>query len=161
MDTNWYNQQNDENSEEPVEPETPETPVEESEEVEVDSETRKELGIEDSELLTQDLLQSKLAEYQRAYQQEYESGITETTSDDDVKSITQDFFRRNVPAAAARIVWLANNSSSDSVQASCSKTVLQMAFDEEKDSGDPIKNLLRELSGNDNKPQPENAKDES
>lgn len=158
MDTNWYNQQNDENSEEPV---TPETPVEEPEEVEVDSETRKELGIEDSELLTQDLLQSKLAEYQRAYQQEYESGITETTSDDDVKSITQDFFRRNVPIAAAQIVWLASNSSSDSVRGSMSKYVIQMAFDEEKDSGDPIKNLLRELSGNDNKPQPENAKDES
>lgn len=126
---------------------------------EIDKETREELGIGENEVLTPELLQSKLADYQKCLEQEYTDSIHDSTSSDDVKSITQDYFRRNVPAAAARIVWLALNSSSDSVQASCSKMIIQAAFNEEKDSGDPIKNLLKELANNDGKPQPEEVED--
>lgn len=146
MDNNWYNEQ------EPTSPSEPEPTPEPDSELEVGQEVRAELGIGNDEPLTPELLQAKLAEYQKALQQEYEDEVEGASSSNDVKTITQDYFRTNVPAAAAMIVRLAMNSTSDAVRGNMSKYIIQAAFDEEKDSGDPIRNLLKELANNDPKP---------
>lgn len=156
MDNNWYSNEHEEPAPAP-EPNEADSELE----LEVGQEVRAELGIGNDESLTPELLQNKLAEYQKALQQEYEDEVDGARSSDDVKTITQDYFRTNVPLAAAMIVRLAMNSTSDAVRGNMSKYIIQAAFDEEKDSGDPIKALLKELASNDPKPQPQTAEKET
>jgi hypothetical protein len=97
--------------------------------------------------LTKESLQEELNKYVEAFQQEYETASQEQP--ENVEEFTRDFFKKNVPAAAAQIVWLANAAESENVRASMSKYVIEAAMATANADGDPIKELLSSLSKND------------
>lgn len=99
--------------------------------------------------LSQETLQQRLNEYSDALRKEFEAQTKE--SPENVEEYTRDFFRRNVHSMAAQIVWLANNAESESVQLSACKFGVQLAIDEARGEGDPIKELLKSLAKNDSK----------
>lgn len=94
--------------------------------------------------LTQETLQKKLNDYSAAIRQEFE----ESTKADpnNYEEYTRDFFKKNIHSMAAQVVWLANNSDSDSVRLSACKYGIDMALAQSKEDGDPIKALLSELT---------------
>lgn len=94
--------------------------------------------------LTRVSLQEELNKYAEAYRQEYET--MSQTNPENVSEYTTDFFRKNVHSAAAQIVWLANNAESESVRASSAKYIIERATADSDAAGDPIKDLLEQLS---------------
>lgn len=95
--------------------------------------------------LTEASLQQKLNEYSAALKQEYETKTA--ASPENLEEFTRDFFKKNVHSMAAQVVWLANNAESESVQLSACKYGIGLAFAQSEEDGDPIKNLLKELTG--------------
>lgn len=92
--------------------------------------------------------------YADALRQEFAREETETRDseishlDDPVSNVdkyTARFFRQNLPDAAAQIVWLMSNSESDSVRLKAAKMVLDLAREDAKRDGDPIRDLLIKL----------------
>jgi hypothetical protein len=105
------------------------------------SEFERLMGDDD---LTPEKLQTELNKYKEAYQQEYESSIE--SDPENIEEYTQEFFRSNVHLAAGQIMHLAMNADSETVRASCSKFVLDMALKESMASGDPVREMLKQLS---------------
>lgn len=62
-----------------------------------------------------------------------------------VEKYTQKFFRQNLPDAAAQVVWLMANSESDSVRLRAAQMVINIAREDAKVEGDPLKDLLASL----------------
>src|SRR5262252_1928629 len=90
-------------------------------------------------------LMAELNAYAEALRQEFaESQAHDTPAD--VETHTRDFFKKNVQDAALQVVWLAHNSDSDSVRLRASQFIIKEAFDEAVREGDPIKDLMRELT---------------
>jgi len=110
---------------------------------------------EEKQELTEADLQAQLAAYQAAIRAEYEVQSSEAQTPREMEEITGDFFRRNASSAAAQIVWLSQNSSSDSVRLAAAKYVIDRGFKEQAESGDPIKEIIAGLQANDKKPQPD------
>lgn len=107
--------------------------------------------------LTPEMLQDKLHRYSLAMQQEFE--IKNSKDPENVEANVKDFFRKNVNAALAQVVWLANYSTADSVRLNASKYVIEKACLESKDAGDPIKDLLKALTKNDPVPVTKNTEE--
>lgn len=91
--------------------------------------------------------------YALALQQEFQREA-ETSQDsidhlDDpvsnVEKYTRKFFRQNLPDAAAQIVWLSANSTSDSIRLRASQFIVKEALEDARAEGDPIKDLLSSL----------------
>lgn len=95
--------------------------------------------------VTDESLMAELNAYAEALRQEFaESQAHDTPAD--VETHTRDFFKKNVQDAALQVVWLAHNSDSDSVRLRASQFIIKEAFDEAVREGDPIKDLMRELT---------------
>jgi hypothetical protein len=62
-----------------------------------------------------------------------------------VEKYTRKFFRQNLPDAAAQIVWLSANSTSDSIRLRASTFIVKEALEDARAEGDPIRDLLHEL----------------
>ena len=86
-------------------------------------------------------------EFQR--EQELDPDDTLSTLDDPVSNVekyTRKFFRQNLPDAAAQIVWLSANSTSDSIRLRASTFIVKEALEDARVEGDPIRDLLTSLS---------------
>lgn len=94
--------------------------------------------------LTPEKLQDRLNSYHEAFRQEFESQIK--SDPENVEEYTQDFFKKNVHSAAAQIVWLSNNADNESVKLNAAKYVVEQALRDANKDGDPIKDVLKELT---------------
>lgn len=94
--------------------------------------------------LTPENLQTELNKYAAAIESEFR--IASAGSPENVDEYARDFFKKNIHSAAAQIVWLAVNSTSDSVRLAASKYVVEQAISDAKGDGDPLKDLMKELS---------------
>jgi len=95
--------------------------------------------------VTDESLQAELHSYAAALRAEFEESQQAGTQAH-VEAATRDFFKRNVQDAALQIVWLAHNSDSDSIRLKASTFIIKEAFDESTREGDPIRELMRELT---------------
>jgi hypothetical protein len=64
---------------------------------------------------------------------------------ENVERYTRDFFRKNLAQAAAQVVWLSSNASSDSVRLNACKIIIKEALEDARSEGDPLKELLGQL----------------
>ena len=89
--------------------------------------------------------------YAKALQEEFSREDEQTSIshlDDPISNVdkyTRKFFRQNLPDAAAQIVWLSANSSSDSIRLRASTFIVKEALEDARLEGDPIKDLLSSL----------------
>ena len=90
-------------------------------------------------------LQAELNSYAAALRQEFQESQARNTVPD-VERHTRDFFKRNVQDAALQVVWLAHNSDSDSIRLKACTFIIKEAFDASTHDGDPIVQLMRELT---------------
>lgn len=97
--------------------------------------------------LTPEKLQEELTNYMTALRQEFEDKTAEAP--ENVQEHTSEFFKANVPNAAAQIAWLSINADSESVRLNASKMVIALALKDEQDKQDPLKDLLKGLTAND------------
>lgn len=95
---------------------------------------------------------AELSKYRKALAEEFareEATDSVLTGLDDpvsnVEKYTRNFFKQNLPDAAAQIVWLSCNSDSDSVRLRASKMIVDIALDDARQDGDPLKELLNSL----------------
>jgi len=99
--------------------------------------------------LSDEALQKELHSYAAALRQEFElqQNKTQTHQEDhqNVERYTRDFFKKNLAHAAAQIVWLSSNSTSDSIRLKASQFIVKEALAASRDDGDPISELLRSL----------------
>jgi hypothetical protein len=104
----------------------------------------------------------QLADYKKALEQEYQTNTAQAELDaqNNPAKHTKQFFLANLPHAAAQVVWLSGNSTSDSTRLSASKFIIQMAIEDTKQEHDPIKDLFSELMKNDT-PRDQKAKTHS
>lgn len=107
-------------------------------------------GSDDFLGLSDATLQAELHAYRESLEQEYARDIDDRAPEN-CEKYTREFFKKALPTAAAQIVWLAGNSTSDSVRLKASTIVVNMALEDAKADGDPIKDLLTQLQGNDKK----------
>jgi hypothetical protein len=94
--------------------------------------------------LTQEKVQDMLNGYAQAFREEFEEKTKKAP--ENVIEYTQDFFKKNINAAAAQIVWLTTNSTSDAIRLAASKYVIEQASKDAKADGDPIKQMLKQLT---------------
>lgn len=90
-------------------------------------------------------LQAELQSYAAALRSEFQEAQAKETAPD-VEKHTRDFFKKNVQDAALQVVWLAHNSDSDSIRLRASQFIIKEAFEEGTREGDPIKQLMNELT---------------
>lgn len=129
------------NPESPAAPPEPENPEQPPAPPPPEDPDRTEL----EEQLTQESYQRKLNEYKAAFESEFriaDAGLPPANKEGSYR----DYFKQHVPLAAARIVDLINNSTSDSVQFSACKFLLAEAFLGEGGETDPTVELLRQLT---------------
>ena len=123
---------NEENSETPKDTESTE-----------DTDSQElQFGLSDGEL------QKELHSYAAALRQEFELSQSKTKDDEsavNVERYTRDFFKKNLAHAAAQIVWLSSNSTSDSIRLKASQFIVKEALAGAQADGDPISELLRSL----------------
>lgn len=104
--------------------------------------------------LTQESLQAKLREYHAALRSEFEAATSKEQED----QATLEYFKKHIPVAAAQVVHLAQNSSSDSTRLSASKYIIDYVEKQEASTGgDPLANLLSDLKKNKKKSETETA----
>ena len=72
------------------------------------------------------------------------AGLADPVSN--VEKYTRQFFRQNLPDAAAQVVWLSCNSTSDSVRLRACQIIIKEALEDARAEGDPIKDLLHDLA---------------
>jgi hypothetical protein len=93
--------------------------------------------------ITPENVQERLNDYITAYKQEFENKVS--SDPENIEEYSREFHRKNAHMYLAQVAWLANNAESESVRLAACKFGLESARQEENDSGDPIKNLLKDL----------------
>lgn len=88
-------------------------------------------------------IQKELQNYRQALEEEYTAKTEEAP--DNTDSHVRDFCRTHVASALAQIVFLMENSDSDTVKMNASKFIVTEAKDESRKDGDPIAEILRGL----------------
>lgn len=102
---------------------------------------------DDNDNLDEETLQRKLHEYHAALRSEFEAtNVAELAEPEKAEVETREFFKKNVPHAAAQIAWLAQNADSETVKLNASKYVIEKAFKDSEADGDPVTALLKELT---------------
>lgn len=96
------------------------------------------------EELTEEDLQKRLNSYAEALRKEFEEATKAAPSN--VEEYTRDFFKRNIHAAAAQVVFLSSNAESETVRLKASQYVIEMAIADGERDGDPIRAMLKELN---------------
>jgi hypothetical protein len=94
---------------------------------------------------TPESLEAKLHEYANAVRSEFELAQSSTTAEDNAEQFALDFAKKNMGHALAQIAWLSQNSMSDSVRFNASKYITELAREDARKDGDPIKELLAGL----------------
>lgn len=110
---------------------------------------------ESTDPLTEASLQQHLNKYRQALESEYVVEVEKTP--ENVAELTTAFFKNNAAHAAAQIAWLAMNADSESVKLNAAKFIIQSANADAEADGDPIKDLLKQLTNNDAKATQTNA----
>ena len=134
---------------EPAEDEDETTTEDEDTDTDEDTETeaRGDKGLQFG--LSDEALSAELHSYAAALRQEFEIQQNKTAASDkdtqNVEKYTRDFFKKNLAHAAAQIVWLSSNSTSDSIRLKASTFIVKEALAGSVADGDPITELLREL----------------
>ena len=95
---------------------------------------------------TPESLEATLHQYATAVRQEFELAQSTTTAEDNAEQFAVDFAKKNMANSLAQIAWLSNNSMSDSVRLNASKYLVDVAREDAKKDGDPIKEMLKELT---------------
>lgn len=107
-----------------------------------------EFGLSDEEL------QRELHKYAKSLREEFaRSESPDDRAAENVEKYTRDFFKKNIAHAAAQVVWLSANSTSDSVRLRACQIIIKEALEDARADGDPIKDLLSGLM----KPEAERA----
>lgn len=97
---------------------------------------------------TPESLEAKLQAYARAVRTEFEtSEQAKEAGNENAEQFSIDFAKENLANNLAQVQWLAQNSTTDNVRLSAAKYMIQLAREDAANEGDPIKNLLNELSG--------------
>jgi hypothetical protein len=109
--------------------------------------------------LTEEMAQSALKEYAAALREEFAEAQAKEAEEkrrpQDVEKAARDLFRTHAEEAALQIVWLAQNSDSESIRLRASTTVLKEAFEEGRFEGDPIRDLINGLFETTPEPAPD------
>lgn len=106
----------------------------------------------EDEPLTPETLQARLQKYHAAFESEFKlAEEAANTEGESSKEITQRFFKEHVPVAAAHIIFLAQNSTSDAVRLSACKEIIKLGLESDVRTGDPIADLIEKLKKNDEK----------
>lgn len=97
--------------------------------------------------LSDEALQAELHSYAAALRSEFELAQAKQADNEtqNVERYTRDFFKKNLAHAAAQIVWLSSNSTSDSIRLKASQFIVKEALAGAQADGDPISELLRSL----------------
>jgi len=103
---------------------------------------------------TPESLEKTLHEYAAAVRSEFELAQSSVTAEETAEGFAVDFAKKNMGNALAQIAWLSQNSTSDAVRLNASKYLTDLAREDAKKDGDPIKELLGKLSS---KPKKEEA----
>lgn len=100
----------------------------------------------ESDLTPEELnnLRQEHQSYLEAYKQEFQENAAKEP--EEAETYARDFFKKNVPTAAAQIVWLSQNAESEAVKLNAAKTILAEAFANGRAVGDPIKDILTNLT---------------
>ena len=101
--------------------------------------------VSDKLKVTDESLMAELNAYAEALRQEFAESQSRQEQPD-VEKHTRDFFKKNIQDAALQVVWLAHNSDSDSVRLRACQIIIKEAFDQAQQQGDPLKELMLELS---------------
>jgi hypothetical protein len=97
-----------------------------------------------NESITPENLQEKLAAYQQAIKEEYE--VSSEADPENIEEYTRDFFKKNIHIFAAQIAHLAIHAESETVRMNCSKYGIEAALADSRSDGDPMRELLTELT---------------
>jgi hypothetical protein len=93
-----------------------------------------------------DALQAELHKYAKALREEFERAPNpDDRPAENVEKYTRDFFKKHLASAAAQIVWLSANSTSDSVRLRACQIIVKEALEDARADGDPVKDLLKDL----------------
>jgi len=96
---------------------------------------------------TPESLEATLHEYAKAVRSEFEiaQANAEKSPQENAEGFAVDFAKNNLGNSLAQIAWLSQNSTSDAVRLNASKYLTDLAREDAKKDGDPIKQLLQEL----------------
>ena len=86
-----------------------------------------------------------LQDYSKAVREEFEMATAKNP--DNAEEAARDFARKHQGESLAQIHWLSINADSESVKLNASKYLVQLAISESNADGDPIKQIMRELTG--------------
>jgi hypothetical protein len=101
-----------------------------------------------------DALAAEYAKYAKSLREEFERNPSpEDRAAENVERFTRDFFKKHIASAAAQIVWLSANSTSDSVRLRACQVIVKEALADARADGDGIKDLLKDLMIDPNSPQ--------
>src|SRR5687768_3543538 len=128
----------------------PDTPKDDNSEGSLDPQRDFEELMADDDL-TEEKLQERLKAYQQAYKEEFEVALKNDEALANVETYTRDFFKKNVSEAAAQIVWLSQNSTSDSVRLAACKLVVSEALIDSRSDGDGINEIIKKLQSSSKK----------
>jgi hypothetical protein len=95
---------------------------------------------------TPESLEKTLHEYASAVRKEFELATSAASAEDDAESFSIDFAKQNLGNNLAQLQWLAQNSTSDAVRANACKYLVELAREDARQDGDPIKGLLDKLT---------------
>jgi hypothetical protein len=91
-------------------------------------------------------IQAELHKYAKALREEFErSPDPADRAAENVEKYTRDFFKKHIASAAAQIVWLSANSTSDSVRLRACQIIVKEALEDARADGDSVKDLLKDL----------------
>ena len=131
---NAPNEETPKDSSSPPDPDKPEIPDSQLENAELT------FGPSDEEL------QAELHKYAKALREEFARAESpDDRAAENVEKYTRDFFKKNLATAAAQVVWLSANSTSDSVRLRACQIIIKEALEDARADGDPIKDLLSGL----------------
>jgi len=94
--------------------------------------------------VTPENLQEKLAAYQQAIKEEFE--VSSEADPENIEEYTRDFFKKNIHIFAAQIAHLAIAADSETVRLNASKYGIEAALADSRADGDPMRDLLAELT---------------
>ena len=107
-------------------------------------ELMKKAADADKPELTNNDMQTILQDYAKAVREEFE--MATKASPDNAEEAARDFARKHQGESLAQIHWLSLYADSEAVKLNASKYLVQLAISESNADGDPIKQIMKELT---------------